>query len=127
MYEERLLIDSRVTGSQRLHECGIYEIRYARLREKGVDVKMAVDMLVGAFKNEYDELIFVSSDSDFIPALDIIRKQFLKRVVYVGFLLTGISGREQVRPTKSLEYVSDRRIILSTEDVWRFVVVSLPK
>lgn len=52
--------------------------------EKGVDVKMAVDLLVGAYENRYDIAILISSDTDLIPAIQKV-KQFGKKVVYIGF------------------------------------------
>ncbi|EKE20429.1 MAG: protein of unknown function DUF88 [uncultured bacterium] len=52
--------------------------------EKGVDVKMAVDLLVGAYENIYDVAILVSSDTDLIPAIQKV-KQLGKEVEYIGF------------------------------------------
>ena len=52
--------------------------------EKGVDVQLAVDLLVGAYENLYDTAIIVSSDTDLIPAM----KKILylgKKVEYIGF------------------------------------------
>jgi uncharacterized LabA/DUF88 family protein len=42
--------------------------------EKGVDVRIAVDMIVGAYENEFDTVILISSDTDLIPAVEKIRK-----------------------------------------------------
>ncbi len=53
-------------------------------KEKGVDVKIAVDIVLKAAKNQYDTVILVSSDTDLIPAIEAI-KEFGKRVEYVGF------------------------------------------
>ncbi len=52
--------------------------------EKGVDVKIAVDMLVGAYEDLYDTAILVSSDTDLIPVIKKIR-QLNKKVEYIGF------------------------------------------
>lgn len=52
--------------------------------EKGVDVKIATDLLVGAYENLYDEAIIISSDTDLIPAMEKI-KQLGKKVEYIGF------------------------------------------
>lgn len=41
--------------------------------EKGVDVKIAVDMLVGAYDNLYDVAIVISSDTDLIPVIQKIK------------------------------------------------------
>lgn len=55
-----------------------------RIREKGVDVKLAVDLVIGATDNLYDTAIVVSSDTDLIPAIKYIRYK-KKNVEYVGF------------------------------------------
>lgn len=43
-------------------------------REKGVDVQIAIDMVKGAYKNEFDYCILVSGDADFIPALELVKE-----------------------------------------------------
>lgn len=55
-----------------------------RIREKGVDVKLAIDLVIGAADNLYDTAIIVSSDTDFIPAIKYARYK-KKNVEYVGF------------------------------------------
>lgn len=52
--------------------------------EKGVDVKIAVDLLVGAYENLYDTAVLISSDTDLIPAIEKI-KQLGKVIEYIGF------------------------------------------
>jgi len=52
--------------------------------EKGVDVQIAVDMVRGAIKNEYDTVYLFSSDTDLIPAIKTAREEG-KKVVYVAF------------------------------------------
>lgn len=63
-----------------------YLLQYddGKFHEKGVDVKIAVDMLVGAYGDQYDTALLVSSDTDLIPALDAVRSQ-RKNVEYIGF------------------------------------------
>jgi uncharacterized LabA/DUF88 family protein len=55
-----------------------------RIREKGTDVKIAVDLIVGAMKNKYDIAIIVSSDTDLIPAIEEV-KNLKKKIEYIGF------------------------------------------
>lgn len=52
--------------------------------EKGVDVQIAVDMLVAAYENTCDRIILVSSDTDLAPAISKVRQKG-KIVEYVGF------------------------------------------
>lgn len=53
-------------------------------REKGVDVRIAIDILRGALKNEYDSCFVVSSDTDILPAILDAKKEG-KEIIYVGF------------------------------------------
>ncbi len=53
--------------------------------EKGVDVQLAIDMLVGAYENQYDTAIMISSDTDLLPAVKKVR-QLHKTVEYIGFI-----------------------------------------
>ena len=55
-----------------------------RIREKGVDVKLAIDLVIGAADDLYDTAIVVSSDTDLIPAIKYARFK-KKNVEYVGF------------------------------------------
>lgn len=53
-------------------------------REKGVDVNIAVDMLVATYENLCDRIILVSSDTDLLPAISKAREKG-KIAEYVGF------------------------------------------
>lgn len=52
--------------------------------EKGVDVNIAVDMLVATYENRCDKIILVSSDTDLIPAVKKAKEKG-KSVEYIGF------------------------------------------
>ena len=53
-------------------------------REKGVDVAMAVDMVLGACNGTLQEIYLCSSDSDLQPAIRALRSKKVK-IVYIGF------------------------------------------
>ena len=53
-------------------------------REKGTDVKIAADLIIGAVDNLYDTAILISSDTDLIPAIQYIHYKG-KKLEYVGF------------------------------------------
>lgn len=55
-----------------------------KFHEKGVDVQIAVDLVRGAIKNEYDTCYLISSDTDLLPAIHTAKDEG-KRVIYVGF------------------------------------------
>jgi len=52
--------------------------------EKGVDVKIAVDIITFAYLNVYDTAILVSGDADFVPAIKAAQ-DFGKQVINVSF------------------------------------------
>src|SRR3954449_8265881 len=51
--------------------------------EKGVDVRLAVEMIRLAREGRYDQAYLVSSDTDLVPAVEEVHS-FAKRVQYVG-------------------------------------------
>ena len=55
-----------------------------KFREKGVDVNIAVDMLVATYENLCDRIILISSDTDLLPAIKKAREKG-KIVEYIGF------------------------------------------
>lgn len=55
-----------------------------RYHEKGVDVNIAVDMLVATYENLCDRIILVSSDTDLLPAINKAKEKG-KLVDYIGF------------------------------------------
>lgn len=55
-----------------------------RFHEKGVDVNIAVDILVASYENLCDNIILISSDTDLLPAIKKA-KNLGKTIEYVGF------------------------------------------
>jgi uncharacterized LabA/DUF88 family protein len=82
-----------------------------KIREKGVDVKIAVDMVVGAFENHYDTAIIVSSDTDLVPALKYVKYK-KKQIEYIGF---------SHRPSFGLISVAHIRRLLLPQDIKKFI------
>ena len=56
--------------------------------EKGVDTAMVTDMIRLAWQNAYDIAVLVTSDSDFVPVVELLDQRGLK-VVQAGFPPTG--------------------------------------
>ena len=56
----------------------------SKMHEKGVDVNIAVDILVAIYENLCDRIILVSSDTDLLPAIKKAKEKG-KIVEYVGF------------------------------------------
>jgi len=82
-----------------------------RVREKGTDVKIAVDLTVGAADDLYDAAIIISSDTDLIPAIKYVRYK-KKKVEYVGF---------SHAPSLGIQKHADLSRLLTSEDVQRFL------
>lgn len=79
-------------------------------KEKGVDVRIAVDMVSGACDGQASELILASSDSDLQPAIREVTKRRV-RCVYLGFELS---------PNKGLTYTTGRANLIRNAEVLHF-------
>ena len=55
-----------------------------RYYEKGVDVRLAVDIVDGAYNRTYDEALVISSDTDLLPAITKAQAKG-RHIQYVGF------------------------------------------
>ena len=120
---EKIVIDERVVGYQDILKKGIREVEFERTREKGIDVKLATDMVVGAVDDKYDTAILVSSDGDLIPAVDWIRKRKRKKIEYIGFsIIDSFSRSNDARPVQGLITNSDIQRILVATDLQKFII-----
>lgn len=120
---ETIKIDDRFKDYQQLLAKGVTEITYQRSREKGIDVKLATDLLIGALDDRYDVAVVVSSDSDLTPAMDIVRSKFNKKIEYVSFSspqLPELNIYEDLKPTAVMIYKSDIQRIIPVSDLYNF-------
>jgi len=76
-------------------------------KEKGVDVKIAVDLVAEACDKKIDTIILCSSDSDLQPAVYEVKRRGIK-VIYLGF---------EICPNKGLIYTVNRAILLRNSEV----------
>ncbi len=76
-------------------------------REKGVDVKIAVDMVTLACDKKLDTAILCSSDSDLQPAIYELKRRKVE-VIYLGFELS---------PNKGLTFTTNRTILLRNSEI----------
>lgn len=51
------------------------DLQRARLEQKGVDVQIAVDMIVGAFEDLFTIALLVAGDADLVPAVHEVRRR----------------------------------------------------
>lgn len=119
---ERIRIDKCVEGYQDILKKGVYEIIIERVREKGIDVKLATDLIVGAVDDKYDTAIVVSSDADLVPAIDWVRKRKHKKIEYIGFSIPDSPPlQEHTRPLPTMIMHSDIQRTFTEVDLRPFV------
>jgi uncharacterized LabA/DUF88 family protein len=69
-------------------DCPSCNKRLKRTVEKGVDTSIVTDMLQHAWDDTYDLAILLSSDSDFIPAVEFLDRRG-KKIVHASFSVLG--------------------------------------
>ena len=123
--KERIKIDDRVEDFQRLLKLGIKEIIYERSREKGIDVKLAIDLIMEAIDEKYDTAILVSSDTDIVPAVNLVKDRFNRKVEYIGFSIPENDIYEATKAEKTMIYSTDIQRVLSDSDIKNFIIKDL--
>lgn len=119
---EEIQVDQRILEYKALDAAGISSLHVERLREKGIDVKIATDLIVGAVDDKYDTAIVVSSDTDLVPAIDWSRMRKKKHVEYIGFSIPDSRGEAYAaKPTFALIARTDVQRILVESDIRRFI------
>ena len=102
-----VILSGRVRGQM---EDGFLGRKVLIFKEKGVDVKIAVDMVSWSCDKRVKEIILGSSDSDLQPAIDEIKTREIK-TVYLGF---------ENQPNKGLSYNTHRTILIRNSEVLEF-------
>lgn len=81
--------------------------------EKETDVNIALHMLRGAYKDEFDKALLISRDSDLVPAVAMIRNDFAdKEVIAVAPPLMGHSN-DLLRVCSSKRKITPQHILSS--------------
>jgi uncharacterized LabA/DUF88 family protein len=76
-------------------------------KEKGVDVKIAVDLVADVCDKNIESAILCSSDSDLQPAVREVVSRGVE-IIYLGF---------ELNPNKGLSYTTDRTILIRNSEV----------
>ncbi len=119
---EKVVIDQRTLNYKELQRKGVKEVQFTRMREKGIDVKLAVDLMIGAMDDRYDTAIIISSDTDLSPAIDLVRNRFNKKIEYIGFSIEDkYNKNNNTKPSQNLIRRSDISRVLVKEDITRFM------
>ncbi len=80
----------------------------SRVRQKGVDALLAVDMLDGAFSSIYDVAVLVAGDADFVPVVEAVRRR--------GVMVVVAAARESL--AEELRRAADRFIEIEKASKW---------
>lgn len=102
-----VILSGRVRGQL---EDGFLKKRILVFKEKGVDVKIAVDMVSWSCDKRVDTIVLGSSDSDLQPAIKEVRRRKVI-CVYLGF---------ENEPNKGLTFTTNRTILIRNSEVLEF-------
>ena len=102
-----VILSGRVRGQL---EDGRWMRKVLIFKEKGVDVRIAVDMMAMACDKRADTIILGSSDSDLQPAIKEIRERGVT-CVYLGF---------EAQPNRGLSFTTNRTILIRNAEVLGF-------
>lgn len=80
-------------------------------KEKGVDVRISVDMITFACNNKFKTAIIASSDSDLQPAVKELKNLKIERI-YLGF---------ENSPNKGLTFTTNRTILIRNSEINEFI------
>lgn len=69
-------------GSTECNRCGH---KWRTAKEKMTDVNIATNIIIDAYKNEYDLAILVSGDSDLTPSIREVHTIFKNKRVFIAF------------------------------------------
>ena len=104
---EKLGFTFVISGNVRPQQIRVNNKTKIIFKEKGVDVKIAVDLITGICDKQVGTALLCSSDSDLQPAVEEAKKRGLE-IVYVGF---------EIKPNKGLSYTTDRTILIRNSEV----------
>jgi uncharacterized LabA/DUF88 family protein len=76
-------------------------------REKGVDVRMAADIICSAYEKSHTGIIILSSDTDLIPAINIAKSKGIT-TTYLGFA---------IQPSIALTKTCTKTVLISQLDI----------
>lgn len=102
-----VLLSGRVRGYA---EDGPGNSKVLVFKEKGVDVKIAVDMVSLACDKKAETIILASSDSDLQPAIKEVKDRGAE-CIYLGF---------ESNPNKGIMYTTNRTILMRNSELLKF-------
>ncbi|MAG44371.1 hypothetical protein CL633_00595 [bacterium] len=104
----KVILSGRVRGQM---EDGFLGKKILVFKEKGVDVKIAVDMVSISCDKRAKQIILASSDSDLQPAIQEVKARNIQ-CIYMGF---------EAGYNKGLAYTTHRTILIRNSEVLEYV------
>jgi uncharacterized LabA/DUF88 family protein len=78
-------LDSNRLGELMAGEISVNDIEssdiYPDIRQKGVDIRLGIDIATIAYKHQADRLVLVANDADYVPAVRLAREEGIKVVL----------------------------------------------
>ena len=102
-----VILSGRIRGHM---EKGFLRKKILVFKEKGVDVKIAVDMVSWSCDKKVNSIILGSSDSDLQPAIKEIKRRGIE-CIYLGF---------ENEPNKGLTFTTNKTILIRNSEVLEF-------
>ena len=88
--------------------CYNCETHFSRPEEKRTDVNLAVHLLGDCSLDEVDKLVLVTADSDLVPPLEFIQKNFKNKVARVYFPPSNFSNDlKDISPRRKVTLLGD--------------------
>ena len=83
-------------------------------KEKGVDVRLAIDAVSMAADKKLKTAVVCSSDSDMQPLVAELQRRKV-RVIYLGF---------HIQPNKGLSYTANETVLIRKNELKKYIVDS---
>lgn len=106
------VVKELLNGTKKIDEMTENDV-YLEIRQKGIDMKIGVDIASLALKKFVDTIVLISGDSDFVPAAKLARREgidFILDPMYANVeqqLFEHIDGMESTRPCIKKNLASD--------------------
>jgi uncharacterized LabA/DUF88 family protein len=100
----------KVRDGDKCRQCNTQDYHF---QEKGVDVRLAVDMVLDSHDEDVVKMVVVSSDTDLLPAIEAALAK-TKHVIYVGFSNKLTNAILSIAPETQI--IRDTEIVAAYDD-----------
>jgi uncharacterized LabA/DUF88 family protein len=84
-----------------------------RFHQKGVDTLLTMDLLKVSMSNEFDSIILITADTDFVPIIKDIKENYKTKIILAFF--TDKKRKSPFSLSNHLWQVCDKRIIIKKD------------